>query len=127
MDASEVAIPGRHLRESAFKLLLDLIGLILKPFGSVLRQLHHRRMRTIPIARTVLIEIRRGAGETAEGVAIDGWGLAREDAGQLDALIVDTAIRRVALRRGADVDGASSAAGSGEAAEVRNLTVNADR
>ena len=81
MDAGEVAITPSHLRQSALQLQLNLVGLILQPLGSVLRKFHHRRVGAIPIARTILVEIRRRAGKTTEGVAVDGRGFTREDAG----------------------------------------------
>ena len=93
--------------------------------GAVLGEPGHRRLRGIPVARPVLIEVGRGAGEAAQRIAKHRRRLARQHAAELDAAVFEAPVRRGRARRRAEIDRPGHAPAGHGFAEVGHFFVEA--
>ena len=90
-------------------------------------QLRDGRLRVVPVARAVLVEVGRRRGEPPEGVPEDGRGLARQDAAEPDAAVLEPAVRGARRRRRAEVDRPRHPPAGRELAQVAHRAVDPQR
>ena len=109
MDAREVAGLAQVGAQPLVQLLRHLVGIALELLGAVLGELGDRRLRRVPEARPVLVEVGRRRGEPPQRIAEHGRRLARHHAAELDAPVLEAAVRRRRRRRRAEVDRARHA------------------
>ena len=100
-----------------------LVGIALQLLGAVLGQLGHRGLRRVPVARAVLVEVRRRPGQPSQRIAEDRRRLARQHAAELDPTVLEAAVGR--CRRGgrAEVDRPRHAAARRELAQVGDFAI----
>ena len=101
-----------HLVRVAFQLL-----------GAVLGELGDRRLRGVPVARPVLIEVGGRCGQPPQGIAEHGRRLARHHAPELDAAVLQATVRGGRRGSRAEVNRARHTPTGRELAEVRDLAV----
>ena len=94
MDAAEVARLAQVGAQALVELLHHLVRIALELLGAVLRQLGDRGLRRVPVARAILIEVGRRAGEPPQRIAEDRRRLARHHAAELHPPILEAAMRR---------------------------------
>ena len=95
--------------------------------GAVLGQLRDGRPRVVPVAGAVLVQVGGGGSQPPQGVSEDRGPFAGEDAAELDAPVLEPALRRARRRRRPEVDGARDAAAGRVLAEVRHFAVDSQR
>ena len=104
-----------------------LVGIALQLLGAVLRQLGDRGLRRVPVARAVLIEVRRRRGQPPQGIAEDRRRLARHHAAELDPPILKAAMGGRRRGRRAQVDRPRHAPARRELAQVGDFAVHPQR
>ena len=127
VDAGEVAGPAQVGAQPLVQLLRHLVGIALELLGAVLGELGHRRLSGVPEARPVLIEVGRRRRQPPQRVAEHRRRLARHHAAELDAPVLEPAMRRRRRGRGAEVDGARHPPRRVQLAEVGLLGVDLER
>ncbi len=127
MDAAEVALVAQIGSQAQFQLVPYLVGVAFQLLGTVFRQLGDRGLRRIPVARAVLIEVRRRRGQPPQGIAEDRRRLARHHAAELDPPILEPAMSCRRGRRRAQVDRPRDAPACRELAQVGHLAVHPQR
>ena len=127
MDAGEVAGLPQVGAQPLVQLLRHLVGIALELLGAVLGELGDGRLGGVPVARPVLVEVGGRRREPPQRIAEHGRRLARHHAAELDAAILEPAVRRGRRRRRAEVDGARHAPRRVQLAEVRLLGVDPER
>jgi len=105
VDLAEVALPAQVGAQPLLDQLLDGVGLAGELLGAVLGELGDRRLRRVPVAVAVLVEVRRGRRQPPQCVAEDRRRLAGRHAPELDAAVLDAAVRGRRGRRRAEVHG----------------------
>ena len=93
MDAAEVARLAQVGAQPLVELLHHLVGVALELLGAVLGQLGDRGLRRVPVARAVLVEVGRRAGQPAQRIAEDRRRLARHHAAELHPPVLEAAMR----------------------------------
>ena len=124
MDAREVARLAQVGAQPLVQLLRHLVGIALELLGAVLGELGDRRLRGVPEARAVLVEVGRRRREPPQRVAEHGRRLARHHAAELDPPVLEPAVRGRRRGRRAEVDRARHAPRRVQLAEVRLLAVD---
>jgi hypothetical protein len=127
VDALEVSGLPQVGAQPLVQLLRHLVGVALELLGTILGELRDRRLRRVPEARTILIEVRRRRREPPQRVAEHGRRLSRHHATELHAAILETAVRRRRRGRRAEVDRARDASRRVQLAEVRLVGVDLER
>ena len=89
----------------------DRVGIALQLLGAVLGELGDGRLRRIPVARPILVEEGRCRAQPPQRIAEHRRRLARHDAAELDAPILDAAVGGRRRRRRAEIDRARQRAG----------------
>ena len=95
MNAAEVALALQVFPQAQVQLMDNLVRIALELLGAVLRQFGDRRLRRIPVARAVLVEIGSGTGQPPQGIAKDRWRLSRHDAAELHLPVLESRDERL--------------------------------
>ncbi|EXI71444.1 MAG: hypothetical protein AW07_03673 [Candidatus Accumulibacter sp. SK-11] len=127
MNAREVALALQILAQALFDLLRHLVRIALGLLGAVFGQFGHRRLRRIPVMRSVLIEVGRRAGHPAQGVTKHRRRFARHRAAEFHAPILDPLVRGGGGRRRAHVDRARHPPARRDPAQVGQVPVELQR
>ena len=127
MDTLEVARAAQIGAKPGAELLRHLVGVALQQLGAVLGQLGDGRLGRVPVPRAILIEVGRRAGQPPQRIAEHGRRLARHHAPKLHTAVLEPLMRSLGRGCGAEIDGPRDTSGSGELAEVRNVSVDPQR
>jgi len=90
---------------SSIEFLHHLVGISFELFGSVFRNFRDSGLSRVPIARSIVIEVSRGAAQTPQCIDKNGRRLAGHHAAQLDAAILQSAMCSRRSWRGTEING----------------------
>ena len=94
---------------------------------AIVGQLRDGWLCVVPIARTVLVEVRRRRSEPSECVPEHGRGLAWHDTAEPDAAVLEPAVRGTGRWRRAEVDRSGHPPAGRELAQVAHRAVDPER
>ena len=127
MNAIEVTHLAQVGSQARVQFVHNFVRVSLQLFGAVFGEFRDSRLRRIPVARTVLIEVGRGCRKSSQGIAEHCRGFTRHHTAEFDASVLDAPIGGARRGRGAQVDGSRHAPAGGELAKVRHLAIQPQR
>jgi hypothetical protein len=123
VNAIEVALFLQGVSQAPLQFLHNLIGVALEQLGAILGEFRHGRLRRIPVAGGVLVQVGRRRSESSQRITEHGRGFTRHHTTELYTPIFDAPVGSGRRRRGTQLDGSGHAPAGGELAKVRHLAI----